>query len=238
MKGIAPKMAKERKLPDVAALEAQLKKDGTSLEREKRNFAEMVLSSSWINQNVHVSQDVPHAEMLQYYQNHSAEYDIPAEARWEQITVRFDSFPTKAAAYGALAAAGNHVLEGKPFAIVAREASQGSTASQGGGQPWTKKGSLVSKQLDEALFQLPVGSLSPILEDDKGFHIIRVVERRDAGRVPFTEAQVEIRKRISEQRTEAAKKELVDSIRAKTKVWTIYDQPEQVASPPSTSSYR
>jgi parvulin-like peptidyl-prolyl isomerase len=152
--------------------------------------------------------------------------------------VRFDAFPTKAAAYAALAVAGNHILEGKPFAIVARESSQGSTAAQGGVQPWTKKGSLVSKQLEAALFELPVGTLSPILEDDRGFHIVRVVERRDAGRVPFTEAQVEIRKKISEQRIDAAKKELVDNIRKKTTVWTVYDQPMQIATPPSTSSYR
>jgi parvulin-like peptidyl-prolyl isomerase len=240
MRSIAPKMARERKLPDIAALEAQLKKDGTTLDREKQNFAEMVLSQSWVSQNVHVSPDVPHAEMLQYYQSRAADFDIPAQARWEQITVRFDSFPTKADAYSTLAWAGNQVLQGRPFADVARQISQGSTAAQGGAQPWTKKGSLVSKSLDQALFELPVNTLSPILEDERSFHIVRVVERQEAGKVPFTDAQVEIRKKISEQRAEAAKKELVEKIKAKTVVWTIYDPPgptTQIARPPAAASF-
>jgi len=223
-KAIAPKMAQERKLPDVAALEAQLLKDGTTLEREKNNFAEMVLCNSYLAQNVHVSSDVTHTEMLQYYQEHAAEYDRPAETRWEQISLRFDAFPSKAEAYDAIAQLGNQIVAGRPFADAARAASHGTTASQGGIQPWTKQGSLVSQPLDRALFSLPVGELSPIIEDDKAFHIIRVVERREAGRVPFTEAQVGIRRKIQNQRTVAGEKQLIEQIRERTKVWTIYDE--------------
>jgi hypothetical protein len=229
-------MARERKLPDVAALEAQLRADGTTMEREKRSFAEQVLSNSWLSQNIEISQDVPRDELYQYYQEHATDFDLPAEARWEQITIRWEP-ATKAAAYAALAQAGNQLIDGRPFAEVARERSQGSTASQGGAQPFTKQGSLVSKVLDDALFALPVGALSPILEEDRAFHIIRVVERREASRVPFTEAQVAIRKKITAGREELAKKELVAKIRAQTTVWTIYDTPPVVASPPDAGRY-
>lgn len=221
---IAPQMATDRKLPDVAALEVQLRKDGTTLEREKRNFAEMVLCNSYLQQNVHVSKDVTHAEMLQYYQEHAAEYDRPAEARWEQIMLRFDAFGSKAEAYAALAQLGNQIVAGRPFADAARSASHGTSASHGGEHPWTKQGSLVSEPLDRAVFSLPTGTLSPIIEDDKGFHIIRVIERRDAGRVPFTEAQVGIRKKIEDQRTREGEKQLIEQIRNRTKVWTIFDE--------------
>jgi hypothetical protein len=237
MNNIAPKMARERKLPDVAALEAQLRADGTTLEREKRNFAEQVLANSWVSQNVQVSQDVPHPELLKYYQEHGADYDFPAEVRWEQISVRFDT-RSKAEAYAMLAQAGNQVVDGRPFAEVAKAVSQGLTAAQGGAQPWTKRGSLASNVLDEALFALPVGALSPILEDERGFHIVRVVERREAGRVPFTEAQVEIRKKINAGREEAAKKEMVAKIREQTNVWTIYDEAPVVGSAPGSPGYR
>jgi parvulin-like peptidyl-prolyl isomerase len=238
-KSVAPKLAQDRKLPDVAALEVQLRKDGTTLEREKHNFAEMVLCNSYLAQNVHIAKDVTHAEMLKYYQEHGAEYDHPAEARWEQISVRFDAFPSKAEAYAAIAQLGNEVVAGRPFADAARAASHGSTASQGGAHPWTKQGSLVSKALDQALFTLPVGELSPIIEDKQAFHIVRVVERREAGRMPFTDAQVFIRKKIVDQRTMLGEKELIDQIRARTKVWTIYDEEEiETAAAQKDNRYR
>jgi hypothetical protein len=238
-KTVAPKMAAERKLPGVPELEAQLRKDGTTLEREQRAFAEQVLSNSWVSQNTKINKDIAHAELVEYYQRNGAKYEFPAQARWEQITVRFDSFPSKAEAYAALAAAGNQVLQGKLFSDVAREMSQGSTASQGGQHPWTKKGSLVSKVLDEALFTLPLKQLSPIIEDDRGFHIIRVIERIDAGKKPFADVQLEIRNLILEQRTEVAKKTLLEDIRKRTAVWTMFDAPsDSVASPPDAALRR
>ena len=55
--------------------------------------------------------------------------------------------------------------------------SQDISATDGGVHSWTNKDSLVSEVLDEAIFTLPVGQLSQILEDKRGFHIVRVVER-------------------------------------------------------------
>lgn len=223
-RSVVPKMLADRKLTDPAELEAQLRREGSTLERERESFSEMVLCNSWLQQNTKVNEDIPHHEMLQYYQQHQAEYEYPAAVRWEQLTVYFESKPSKAEAYAALAELGNQVVAGRPFYEVARTGSQGSTASQGGMHPWTKKGSLVSTTLDQALFSLPIDQLSPILEDNRGFHIIRVIERRDAGRTPFAEAQSGIRKKIIAERTEKQKKEFVAEIRKNTQVWTIYDQ--------------
>lgn len=238
MNSIAPKMAAERKLPGVPELQAQLIKDGSSLDKEQQAFAEAVLSNSWLQQNTKVNTDVSHAELVRIYQETAAKYEYPAQARWEQITVRFDRFPTKSDAYAALAAAGNQVVEGRLLSDVAREVSHGSTASQGGQHPWTKKGSLVSKVLDEALFSLPLKQLSPILEDETGFHIIRILERIEAGRTPFAEVQNEIRKQVIDQRTETAKKLLVDDIRKKTVVWTVFDTPATTVASPDELRYR
>ncbi len=232
---IVPKMLADRKAADLPALEEQLKREGSTLEKERAAFAESVLTNSWLKQNIKVNEDVPQQEMLAYYQSHSAAYEFLAQARWEQITTRFDSFPTKADAYAALAAAGNKLVDGTPFHQVARECSQGSTASQGGSHPWTKQGSLVSKPLDAALFSLPVNTFSPIIEDDKGFHIIRVLERIDAGKVPFAEAQNAIRQKILAERTEKARKDFLTELKANTSVWTIFDDPK--SQPEGTAAY-
>jgi len=223
-KTVLPQMLKERNFPDLQAYEAQLRKEGTTLEREKRAWAESVLRSSWINQTVKSTQEVTHMQMLDYYQKHATEYDTEATARWEQITIKFDRIASKEAAFAEIAKAGNRVIDGEKFENVAKQVSHGATASIGGEVNWTKKGSLVSQPLDTAVFSLPVGQMSPIIEDDKGFHIVRVIDRRDAGRKPFTDVQAEIRKKITEERTVEAKVKYVEDLKKKTVIWTIYDE--------------
>jgi parvulin-like peptidyl-prolyl isomerase len=130
-----------------------------------------------------------------------------------------------------LATMGNEVLAQRPFADVAREKSDGPTARDGGIFDWTSQGSLASKRLDEAVFSLPVGQLSAIIEDEtslnmpdrQSLHIVRVLERIEAGQTPFLEAQVSIRQALLEERRKKASDEYLTKLRERTPVWTIFD---------------
>jgi parvulin-like peptidyl-prolyl isomerase len=161
--------------------------------------------------------------MLAFYRDHSAEYEREATAKWEHIEARFEKYRDKPAAYEAIAKQGTRIFSGASFAEVAKSFSDDATASEGGLHDWTTQGSLVSDTLDDAIFTLPVGRLSKILEDDKGFHIVRVVERKDAGRQPFLEAQAGIKKKISEERRQLKTKAYLEDLRKATPVWTVFD---------------
>jgi len=106
---------------------------------------------------------------------------------------------------------------------VAKAGSDGATARSGGLRDWTPKGSLVSKVLDEAIFALPAGQLSPILEDEQGFHIVRVTEREDAYRTSFLEAQVQIKQKIRDLREKDQEQAFLAKLWEKTPVWTVFD---------------
>jgi parvulin-like peptidyl-prolyl isomerase len=118
---------------------------------------------------------------------------------------------------------GNQVLDGVPLAEVAKARSHGVSAAQGGFWDWTGKDSLRSKVLDEAIFTLPIGRLSEILEDDQGFHVVRVIGREPAAMKPFADAQVEIKKKIRAQRQSDAKAAFIAKLRQQTPVWTAFD---------------
>jgi parvulin-like peptidyl-prolyl isomerase len=204
-------------------LDAKLEEMGSSLAQQKRKFGERALAQQWLRQNVPHDEEVGHAEMLAYYRDHLADYEFEATARWEELAVRFDKFSSKAEAYRALAALGNEVFQGADFAEIAKARSQGVTADEGGQYDWTTRGALVSEKLNKALFTLPVGQLSPIIETETGFHIIRVLERRAAGRTSFVEAQVEIKKKIEQERSQKRMEQYMAQLRAETRVWTIFD---------------
>lgn len=217
-----PKAIEKSKLKTAKELDEDLHKTGSSLEREKRAFIERQISLSWIHQNAMGEEEVTHEQMVTYYREHEKEYEFPAKVRWEQIVVRFDRCP-KSEAWRKLAEAGNHIVDGAPFAEVAKSVSQAPTASTGGAHDWTTKGSLVSESLDRALFTLPPGQLSPILEDARSFQIVRVIERHDAGKTSFGDTQQEIRRRIRAERNNAAMHKYVNGLRERVKVWTIFD---------------
>jgi len=222
-----PKLLEKSKVNTPGEYDLYLRRYGSSLDKMKQTFIQQVLAGQHMNQNTERDPEVTHEEMVQEYRRNIKEYEVPAKVRWEQLTVDINKFPNRATAWRAIASMGNEVIGGAPFAAVAKRSSQGFRASEGGYHDWTTKGSLVSEKLDHKLFELPIGKLSQILEDDNSMYIIRVIERTKATRVPFTEAQVEIKENIKEQKIKKSREEFVAKIRnSDTLIWTIFDEPQ------------
>jgi parvulin-like peptidyl-prolyl isomerase len=219
-----PKLIDGVKIKSRAELIEMMRKAGTSPEEQQRVFFERSLAAQYLmRQSDDEKKEITHEQMLAYYRAHQTEYETPPRARWEHIMVRASNYPSKAEAHAKIAEWGNMIFAGKPFADVAREHSDDHSSEQGGLHDWTTQGALAYEVLDKAIFTLPVGQLSAILEDERGFHIIRVVERQDLQRKPFGEMQAEIKKRIKEEREGEASKKYVTELRKKTPVWTIFD---------------
>lgn len=218
-----PKMMQEAGVTGIREYEQKLKSQGQSLDRMRKMFFERALAQQWLSTQVETNDEIPHADMIAWYENHLADYDFPAKARFEQLTVKITPTQSRDQAWNKLAAMGNEVFGGRPFADVAREKSEGPTASSGGGFDWTTKGALVSKAVDEAIFTLPVGQLSTILDDGSALHIIRVTERTEAGRTPFIEAQIGIREQLLQDRKKTEMEAYLKRLKDRTPVWTVFE---------------
>jgi parvulin-like peptidyl-prolyl isomerase len=230
-------MMKDHNAESMAELDALLRGYGSSLAIQVRQYSEHKLGSETVRKQVNLKPEVTHQEMLDYYRDHAADYAVPAKARFEILTVYFDKFPSRADAYNAIAAMGNDVYFGAPFAAVARKASQEPNAQRtGGSYDWTTQGSLASVPVDQALFALEIGKLSQIIEDDRGLHIVRVIERQPAGAVSFLDAQKAIKEDIINRKRDEEFKAYLTTLKDRTNVWTIYDDPQALARQPSPSA--
>jgi len=218
-----PRLVADAGVANALEYDQLLRARGQSLDRIRKTFFERALAQQWIQQKVVNDNEIPHADMIAWYQNHLAEYEYPAKARFEQLTMKVSASRPRGQAWSMLAAMGNEVMQGQPFADVARARSEGPTAATGGVFDWTTRGSLVSKVVDEAVFTLPVGQLSAILDDGSSLHIVRVLERTDAGRTPFIEAQVGIRNKLQEEHRKREMDEYLTAVRGRTPAWTIFD---------------
>ena len=219
-------LQQEYEASSVIDLENKLRTLGGSIESQRALYVEQNLAAGWLSQAVKKEDKEPtHDDMLAYYRKHGEKWDNPARARWEQITAKWANFNSRGETIAALAAWGDDVLvRGVPMAQVAKAHSQDFAADDGGVHDWATKGSLRSTVIDAALFTLPVGSLSRIIEDEEGCHIIRVLERDDAKRTPFTEVQTEIKQALHDGGESQRRKEYLDKLLETTPVWTVFDE--------------
>jgi hypothetical protein len=225
-----PRLMEQLKVENQQELERELIRLGSSLADVRRSFNEQFIFIEWIRTKVQINEEVSPDELLQYYQEHLADYEYPARARWEELMVRKDRFASSREAYAEIARLGNEVwqrgraqgLRGPAFAEIAKSNSDGFTAKDGGIQDWTSKGALKATAIDQALFSLQLGQMSPILESDEGFHIVRVLERKEAGREPFSDVQGKIRDKLKEQRFRAEVEKYLASLRRDARIWTAF----------------
>jgi PPIC-type PPIASE domain len=235
-------LMKELDIHSFRELDVLLRRYGSSLEKQQQAYAEDQLGRQEMYQHARSTAEVTYDEMVSYYQESIDDFKVPTRARWEQITIAFDEFPTKFAAGAAIAKVGNELFFGVPFEQVAKRSSHGDKANKGGYHDWTELGSFkISREINDAVFSIDIDSLSNIIEDLEGMHIIRVIEREETHVIPFADAQTKIKEKIRGLRRSEAISEYLADLQEQIPVWTIYDEPEaaeQIADPRRESNVR
>ena len=209
----------EHEVETLRELDGILKKFGSSLDQAKQTFAETNFGRQAISLDVKLKYEITHQDMLDYYRDHIEDYQIKEAVSFEQLMVQFKNHKTKQQAYQKICALGNSVLQGSPFEKVASSHSEGPKTKSGGKYLNIEKGDLVSEKVETLAFEIPVNRMSPVIEDEKGFYIIRVNTHRQAGREKFTEVQGEIEQRIKNQRRNDAIQKYINQVKSHVPVW-------------------
>jgi len=244
-------LMKDRHLDSYGELDKALKEYGTSLEQQVKDYGEYMMGMEAARSKINgddgpkgkggkgppPKKEVTYDDLADYYQAHQADYYIPPKARFEILTAKFSRCSgDRQKTWDLIAQMGNEVLlGGTPLPAVARKHSHEPHASDGGYYDWVTPGSLASKPIDKAIFSLEVDKLSQIIEDEQGFHIVHVLERKEAGQISFQEAQPKIREKIESERRADFQQKYLATIRTKAKIWTIYDPPEDAKQPAADS---
>jgi hypothetical protein len=194
-----PDLLKKVKVKDAGDYDRLLRSMGSSLRKRRDTWAREQLTRYFISEKLNLNKEITHQQLLDEYRANIDAYKIAEKSKWEQIMVRFDRFADRDEAYQQIVEIGNRIVNGASLSAVAKKESHGFRASEGGQHNWTGRDALVLKELDEAIFALPIGKLSDVIETRDGLHIVRVIDRQEAGIKPFSEAQVDIKKRLKEK---------------------------------------
>lgn len=187
-------MKKEMKVTSTAELDRELQKHGTSLAMVEYQFRNKVMAQQYLATKVKNNRKLSRQDLFAYYQQHLKEYEFKRRVRWQQILI---SRANEEQARAKLRILADGLKEGRDFGEMAAEISDGLNAENKGLQDWTNEGSLADQKIETLLFELPIGEPSELIESPRGyFQVVRVVERQNAGHVPFDEVQEKIRLKL------------------------------------------
>ena len=184
-------------------LERLLGQQGKTVEDLQRRLVEMMAPSEVIRFEVGNRLAVSDTEVDAYYETHSEEFEIRGEVTIREIVLlaRDADKPKRRAEVDEIH---ERVTDGgEDFAEVAIEVSEVGTSEMGGLIGPFEKGDLV-KAIEDAAFSIPVGTISPVLESENGFHIIKVEFRTDDGVRPLDEIREELRITLEDRKFEEA----------------------------------
>ena len=92
---------------------------------------------------------------------------------------------------------------GADFAGLAKTHSDdASTKNEGGDLGWVKEGEGVSEALSEVIFSMDKGEVRGPIKTDRGFEVLKLVERREGDVRAFKEVKDQLRQQLTSQQIE------------------------------------
>jgi len=146
-------------------------------------------------------QEVPEEEIRSYYERNRQDFQGEAKVKVRHILFSLEQNATEKAAAQArkrILRLRDRIEAGEvDFAEAAREHSQGPSASEGGSLGWIAKGDTLPAFQEEA-FSLEPGQLGDPVRTGKGWHLIKVEDRREGGVQPLDEVRETVRERVAQ----------------------------------------
>lgn len=109
------------------------------------------------------------------------------------------------------------IKAGGDFAALAKQHSNDGSAGNGGDLGFFPRGQMV-KAFEDAAFALQPGEVSPLVESEFGFHIIKAAEHRTARTVPLAEVSDRIAVALRQQKQQELAQQFVQALKTKSKV--------------------
>lgn len=231
-KEVCEKMMKENNLTSDEELETWLENQGFTRREMKDTFIRRQFVVGYVQSKAHVPKEIDRAELVKYYQEHIDEYTPDEEVRFAEIVVRFRDHGGREGAEDVMTKVVQRLRQKEEFGTVASELSDVLSAEKRGDMGWIKRGSLADKNLEAMLFDMPSGSLTSVQVHDDRFEVYKVVDHRDPKSVEFQSVQKEIEAKILADRREAAQEQVLDNLRVKSNIVTIFDGEEPAAKTP------
>lgn len=109
------------------------------------------------------------------------------------------------------------IKEGADFSELAKENSDCPSGAKGGELGYFSRGQMVP-EFEEAAFKLKAGEVSEIVKTNFGYHIIKVLDKKEAKQKEFDEVKEEIETQLLAEKQKKALMDYAETLRGKAKI--------------------
>jgi peptidyl-prolyl cis-trans isomerase SurA len=202
-----------------AQLKDELSKQGLSMAAYRMNTKREILRYRVLNIAVGSKVNVGDSEVQAYYDRHmkSANVQVRASHIFLAIPENADNATVVERERQAKALL-TRAQNGEDFAKLAREYSEDAGTRAEGGDLGFIGRDILPKPLEELLFSMQVGDVRGPVRADRGFHIIKLVDKRSKAAKPFADVQDDIRIRLRQREMERQTKIYLGELRKRVLV--------------------
>jgi peptidyl-prolyl cis-trans isomerase SurA len=203
-----------------AQLNAELVKAGQTMASYRQEIKKQIMRYRVLNIAVGSKVTVSDADVQSYYDGHMKSGDhvqVRASHIFVAIPDNADGVTLKAKekfAHDLLERAKN----GEDFAKLAKEFSQDPATRDEGGDLGYFGRDMLPKPIEEMVFNMKIGEVRGPVRADRGFHVIKLVDRRTKEVKPLADVKEELRNQLRQKEMERQTKNYLTELRKKTLV--------------------
>ncbi len=212
--------------PDEASFKKALKDANFSEASIKNQLKRAIAIDKFIQEKFSANINITDKEAREYYDANPDTFMRPEQVKASHILIKVSpdaDKATKEKARKQLEAIQKKLKKGEDFATLARQYSQGPSKDRGGDLGYFGKGQMV-KPFEDVAFSLKVGEVSDIVETQFGYHLIKVTDKKPAGKVPFEEIKDRLKTFLKEKKVQEQVIAYIDKVKKSAKIERLLDE--------------
>ena len=210
-------MRKESGIPSLEAMDQAMRRQGMSIAQLREKLRQRAIQERLLGAMVYSRIALLTPEIQEYYDQNREQFTEPEEVELAEIlflTEGKEKDQVQSQAQGVL----DRLKAGGSFEELAKEHSEGPTASRGGSIGSFKRGSMQEVQ-EAAVTKLKEGEHSGLIEADYGFQVLKLLKRKPARQMELEEVRRYIQERLYAKKAEPQLKKYVDGLREESYIY-------------------
>ena len=157
-------------------------------------------------------------DLKAYFERNIENYLTAEEVKVAHLMKEPKSHQEAVSCFQDLKAARERLLNGEDFDTVAMEVAQKSPEETDLG--WMKQGETMP-EIESVVFSMRLGEISPVIATHFGFHVLKVVDRKEKAPMPFEPLRDQLRESFLTDRREGIVNEFLTGVKSRSSIEEI-----------------
>jgi peptidyl-prolyl cis-trans isomerase C len=217
------------RFPNKEAFESVLKRENITEDELKSEIRYGLAIQTYVEDRYVSKTSVSDDELKTYYDANPALFKHPEMVKASHILIRNNDQADEAKKIEArkkIDDIAQKITAGGDFAELAKTYSECPSSSNGGDLGLFRRGQMV-QAFEDVAFSMNPGEISPVVETQFGFHIIKVTEKQPEGTYPFDQVKPQIQDVLTREKVQKLLETDIESLKSKADIETFSSMDEK-----------